>query len=52
MNRKELRRLQRAAKAAGMTVVAFLAWKNRELPDDHPRPRSGRSCQTSSWGNG
>ena len=38
MKRKALRRLQRAAEAAGMTVAQYLAWKNRELPDDHPTP--------------
>ena len=39
MNRKKLRRLQRAAAAAGLTVAEYLAWKNRELPDDHPSPQ-------------
>ena len=37
MKRKALRRLLRAAEAAGMTVAQYLAWKNRALPDDHPR---------------
>ena len=37
MKRKKLRRLLRAAEAAQMTVAQYLAWKNRGLPDDHPR---------------
>ena len=34
--RKALRCLRRAAAAAGMTVEQYLAWRQRELPDDHP----------------
>ena len=38
MKRNARRRLQRAAAAAGLTVAQFLAWEQRELPDDHPNP--------------
>ena len=38
MKRKARRRLQRAAKAMGLTVAQFQAWESRELPNDHPHP--------------
>ncbi len=40
MKRRVLRRLQRAATAAGLTVAQYLAWERRELPDDHPTPET------------